>query len=581
MRQDFQKTILKKHNLINSRKIKFLARLLVLTLFATFIGCNEELYDIKDQHNTVDKNKITLSQFKNETSLVGIDPLLSVYNKTSTSSKSKAQLSDFVIDTLAIKKLISENNKTTYTFRIYPLFTIAKPNEIYNLVYHKVNNTWETSIFYLKKLPEENSEHKLFEKIERIYGGKVINAISSKTTNLEMCATEIKTVDCNGSCRLEGYSKCDGFSCPTGECITRSIIYGFCSSGSGGGGGTFGDGTVYGGGGTNSSGSYSYSPNYFDNPAFEDPSYFNEINRSYIWNNILNKDQQDFFSSSRENNKYFNETIQYQIDNQWSPESFDFADWARELKSENPDATWDDAKDLLIYKVIIDPSLKNNPCLYGVYKQLGQAPTFQNYLQKFDGKFSVANLKLSVGVDLNFLDVNALTYQPVNYLIQIKFNPNKLKRPSLDIARTFIHELIHAEIYRKLLSVAGKPNIPWTVDFINSLINDFPGLYDYYSRYILNVPANQQITDEQHELMAAHYRNIIIQTMKDFDNTQNDAVYTALSWTGLMGTGVLNSLTGLPLYPTVSWKNTPQQERLKILDSIKTFLSSNPPCQNY
>lgn len=340
MRQDFQKTILKKHNLINSRKIKFLARLLVLTLFATFIGCNEELYDIKDQHNTVDKNKITLSQFKNETSLVGIDPLLSVYNKTSTSSKSKAQLSDFVIDTLAIKKLISENNKTTYTFRIYPLFTIAKPNEIYNLVYHKVNNTWETSIFYLKKLPEENSEHKLFEKIERIYGGKVINAISSKTTNLEMCATEIKTVDCNGSCRLEGYSKCDGFSCPTGECITRSIIYGFCSSGSGGGGGTFGDGTVYGGGGTNSSGSYSYSPNYFDNPAFEDPSYFNEINRSYIWNNILNKDQQDFFSSSRKNNKYFNETIQYQIDNNWSPESFDFADWARELKFENPAITW-------------------------------------------------------------------------------------------------------------------------------------------------------------------------------------------------------------------------------------------------
>ena len=179
MRQDFQKTILKKHNLINSRKIKFLARLLVLTLFASFIGCNEELYDIKEQHNAADKNKITLSQFKNETSLVGIDPLLSVYNKTSTSCKSKAQLSDFVIDTLAIKKLISEKNKTTYTFQIYPLFTIAKPNEIYNLVYHKVNNTWETSIFYLKKLPEENSEHKLFEKIERIYGGKVINAISS------------------------------------------------------------------------------------------------------------------------------------------------------------------------------------------------------------------------------------------------------------------------------------------------------------------------------------------------------------------------------------------------------------------
>lgn len=321
-------------------KIKFLARLLVLTLFATFISCNEELYEIKNQHNGLDKNKISLTQFKNETNIGRIDPILSVRATKPLSSKTKTQLSDFVIDTLAIKKFISENNKTTYTFRVYPLFAVVQPNDIYNLVYYKVNDTWETSIFYLKKLPEENSEHKLFEKIERIYGGKVTNAVSSKTTNLEMCATEFKTVECNGSCRLEGYSKCDGFSCSTGECITRVIIYGFCSSGSGGGGGTFGDGTVYGGGGTSSSGSYSYSPNYFDNPAFEDPSYFNELNKSYVWS-TLSKEQQFFFGTVV-NNKYFNETIQYQIDNDWSSESFDFANLARNYKFEHPEITFND-----------------------------------------------------------------------------------------------------------------------------------------------------------------------------------------------------------------------------------------------
>jgi hypothetical protein len=111
MRQDFKKTIFKKHNLVFIKKIKFRARLLVLALFSTFVSCNEEIYDIKDQHNAVDKNKISLTQFKNETNIVKVEPILTVSTTKSISSKTKTQLSDFVIDTLAIKRHISENNK--------------------------------------------------------------------------------------------------------------------------------------------------------------------------------------------------------------------------------------------------------------------------------------------------------------------------------------------------------------------------------------------------------------------------------------------------------------------------------------
>lgn len=169
------------------------------------------------------------------------------------------------------------------------------------------------------------------------------------------------------------------------------------------------------------------------------------------------------------------------------------------------------------YKVIVDKSLKNNPCLFEVYSKLGGSSTFQNYLQNFDGNFSVANLKLSVGTDPNHPLANAVTYPPASYLIEIKLNPVKLARPQLDVARTFIHELIHAEIYRKLLSCAKLPNLnvnnysdsQWKA-YITSLKNNFPGLQDYYMRYLYGVPANQQITDAQHELMAQHYRGIII-----------------------------------------------------------------------
>jgi hypothetical protein len=85
---------------------------------------------LKTKDNGVDKNKISLAQFKNETNIDKVEPLLSVPIKISIASKSKSQLSAFVIDRLAIKKFISENNKTTYTFRIYPLSSIAQPNEI-------------------------------------------------------------------------------------------------------------------------------------------------------------------------------------------------------------------------------------------------------------------------------------------------------------------------------------------------------------------------------------------------------------------------------------------------------------------
>ncbi len=69
---------------------------------------------------------------------------------------------------------------------------------------------------------------------------------------------------------------------------------------------------------------------------------------------------------------------------------------------------------------------------------------------------------------------------------------------------------MNAEIYRELLSVAGTPDIPWSVSFKTSITDDYPGVADYYTRYVYNVPVWQVPTNVQHELMAQHYRDIII-----------------------------------------------------------------------
>jgi hypothetical protein len=341
-------------------KLKVKTRILVLSLFSIFTSCTDELYNIKEQHTGLDKNNISLAQFKKETTITVLKPIISVPKTTSITSKGKLQLNDFSIDTLAIKKFIAKNNQTTYTFRIYPLSFVAQPNEIYNLVYRKVNTSWETAIFYIKKLPKENSDHKLFEKIERIDVAKVANAVTSKSSlttsnsGSGMCSYESLTIECDGSCDRQGYSECDGFACLTGQCVERSITYMYCNledySGGGGSGGTYagtggseggGNGSTYSGATTGSAtlDPFTYFPNDLDSPFYEDPMYINSIKRAYIWDNLGNAKQR-FFASNPEYLNYFNETIQYQINSNWSVESNEMGNWAREFKFENPDVTW-------------------------------------------------------------------------------------------------------------------------------------------------------------------------------------------------------------------------------------------------
>lgn len=48
-------------------------------------------------------------------------------------------------------------------------------------------------------------------------------------------------------------------------------------------------------------------------------------------------------------------------------------------------------------------------------------------------------------------------------------------------------------MYRKLLSVAQEKKIPWTEDFVkNELKDDFPGLSDYYTRWWLDLPPDEE-----------------------------------------------------------------------------------------
>lgn len=283
------------------------------------------------------------------------------------------------------------------------------------------------------------------------------------------------------------------------------------------------------------------------------------------WNDEASETQKIEIEAFLENNK---ESGVY------TQEAKAFAEAAIKAWRENNGADVDFA-----YQVIVDDSFKQNECLMDVYEAMGEAPTFDGYLKNFDSEMSVANLTFTTGVHPLYPDATAVTDGPQNYLIQIMFNTNKLNRPSLDVARTFIHEMIHSEMYRLLLSKAQTPEIPWSKQFIESMENDYPGLYDYYMRYYYDMPNGVPLGDPMHEMMAQHYRTIIENALREYDNSYPDDVYEALSWVGLKGKGNLDASTGLTPSSTKAWEAVPLSERLYLNQKYEDFNEQNPNCQ--
>jgi len=136
---------------------------------------------------------------------------------------------------------------------------------------------------------------------------------------------------------------------------------------------------------------------------------------------------------------------------------------------------------------------------------------------------------------------------------------------SMDFARILIHELIHAGMYRKLLSVAQESDISWSPTFFHNIWNDFPGLYDYYMRWLHNSPESITTTSPQHQLMAGHYRDTTEEALREFDNTHDDEVYEALAWAGL--------------HNTVAWNNLDNVEQNTLREIRDLFNLNHPACQ--
>ena len=162
-----------------------------------------------------------------------------------------------------------------------------------------------------------------------------------------------------------------------------------------------------------------------------------------------------------------------------------------------------------------------------------------------DNEPSEFNLRFEMSTSLDG-STNASTIKSGNtFIIMINQNRAENINTTLTIARTILHEGIHARL-REFASRQGSNE------------TSFPGVYDFFRRFEKNW---------DHQQMAAFYRETIAQGLKQYDNAQNsDAFYDALAWEGLSEIKDLNG-NQEKIY-TEAWEELSPREQQRVLDII-------------
>ena len=482
--------------------------LVILVLTCTNCQVDEQVLKSNEAHNGADKGEISFKQFATETGTLHFKTALAIHNNKNIYSKSINELSEFYIDTIAIRKLISKNQKATYTFRIYPLFKKNEPNEFYNLVYHKVNDSWTTSVFLLKKNLNPNIKNRPFETIEKITSQlKVPNKTQKTAAECFQFYTEIR---CDGSCP----DACDGLKCPQGVCYYIGIAQVSC-------GGGFQTSTTpinypntdnnNTGGGSNTD--FVFTPNTLKNLDINDANYVNLWNTVNVWT-ALDGTEILFFRNDAQNMIFFDATIQYQIDNNWSSESAVIANSLRKAKFENPDSNFDVEASFKspfnIDKSSIKDVTEEDKKFNKLYDALTTSPEFKKlFIDLFDGDNSRINVKFEIADrvyednDTSKPEVNATTSEdPVTKNLTIKISKQLLiagttkSQTNIENAKTILHECIHAYLFSKV----GNPSVG--ANFVTILNTMYPTPNEQHDfMYGKMIPTMQKVLGEIRDLV--------------------------------------------------------------------------------
>ena len=208
-------------------------------------------------------------------------------------------------------------------------------------------------------------------------------------------------------------------------------------------------------------------------------------------------------------------------------------------------------------------SFIGNDCVQGIWEIMKQNNVAFNNLGSFLGERPIAELCLDIQNlndptrDVQANGNTALSGSTIKAKVTITLNSQSLNRSKLGIARTILHETVHAELYAMIVEANGK-------DALEAYIAQNPQKerFQLIWEYINEFPPTTSAAGWQHEFMADYYLTSMVESMRELssdlvsDSYKNyiavDSIvyplngdafpwnwndfYIALSWVGLKKT---------------------------------------------
>jgi len=194
--------------------------------------------------------------------------------------------------------------------------------------------------------------------------------------------------------------------------------------------------------------------------------------------------------------------------------------------------------------ITIDESVRENSKANCVLDRLlNDGNTLSNTIVKFAEESVNLNLHIELA-DLgpadgdqygNIINGNLVSSNLSN-TFYLQLNENRIdNRTPIEIAATFLHEAIHAEMRRYLYGATD-----------TSTLLGFPGdfAYDWILFLEINYGLDESgISDAEHESRAVKYHNVIVNGLKEFfDSNFTQSDYEAIAWIGLNETKYFNQV---------------------------------------
>lgn len=169
----------------------------------------------------------------------------------------------------------------------------------------------------------------------------------------------------------------------------------------------------------------------------------------------------------------------------------------------------------------------------------------------------------------------AITRPPNNNIIQIVFNtdidlPSSVNNNStLSVGLALIHEILHAEMFKKLLEASDTSFIPEknTPEWEKLFDKLYGSFYEYFDLYTHISFQTNNPTDVQHQLMAQSYIETLSTALAEFDKNQHsEQFYKEMAWMGLE--------------KTTAHTRLPHSIQLQISETIKKGRNETKDCHN-